>query len=155
MRRVALVLVVSGFGLWMALAAKAPGDSALTLVKVDEAFAKATAERGMEGWISYFGPDAKIFPQGQPVVEGLDAVKACYAKNGFDPKDLRWKPLGGELAASGDLGYTWGTASWPGVDAKGAKVTRTGKYLTLWKKQPDGSWKVTADLGNADPLPNP
>jgi ketosteroid isomerase-like protein len=126
-----------------------PADKG-ALLAADLAFAKVTAEKGLEGWLSWFAPDAKIFLTGEAVVEGLESVKACYAKNGFDPKELRWKPSGGEMAASGDLGYTYGTASWPGTDEKGNKVTRTGKYLTVWKRQADGSWKVVADIGNPD-----
>jgi ketosteroid isomerase-like protein len=30
----------------------------------------------------------------------------------------------------------------------------TGKYLNVWKKQPDGSWKVLVDIGNEDPVPD-
>ena len=83
---VGIALLLLGICVGIAFAAKGTGDGALTLVRADEAFAKATADKGLEGWLSYFGPDAKIFPQGQPVVEGLDAVKAFYAKSGFDPK---------------------------------------------------------------------
>ena len=121
------------------------------LMAADLAFAKATVEKGLEGWLSWFAPDAKIFPPGEAVIEGLDAIKAYYAKTGFDPKPLTWKPAIADLAASGDLGYTVGYASWPGTDEKGQKVTRVSKYLTVWKKQADGSWKVAADIGNSAP----
>ncbi len=121
------------------------------LLAADLAFAKATAEKGLEGWLSWFAPDAKIFPPGEAVIEGLDAIKAYYAKTGFDPKPLTWKPAFADLAASGDLGYTVGYASWPGTGEKGQTITRGSKYLTVWKKQADGSWKVAADMGNAAP----
>jgi ketosteroid isomerase-like protein len=39
-------------------------------------------------------------------------------------------------------------------DAKGKPVTDRGKYLTVWKKQPDGKWKAVADMGISD-LPAP
>jgi ketosteroid isomerase-like protein len=149
----ALVLGAMGAGLWIGLAAKGPESGAKVLLQADEDFAKTTAAKGLEGWLSFFAPDARIFPPGEGVIEGLPAIKAYYAKVGFDPRDLGWKPAGGELAASGDLGYTFGNSSWPGEDAKGAKVTRTGKYLTIWKKQADGSWRLVADIGNANPLP--
>ena len=131
-----------------------PAD-ARDLIRADEAFAKVTADRGLEGWLSCFAQDARIFPQGEGVVEGLPAIRAYYAKVGFDPKELGWKPGGGEMAASGDLGYTFGKSSWPAEDARGNRVTRTGKYLTIWKKQADGSWRVVADIGNADTPPKP
>lgn len=121
------------------------------LLAADLAFAKATAEKGLEGWLSWFAPDAKIFPPGEAVIEGIEAIRTYYAKTGFDPKPLTWKPAFADLAASGDLGYTVGYASWPGTDEKGHKVTRGSKYLTVWKKQADGSWKVAADLGNSAP----
>ena len=156
MKKVGLVLlmvVLASFA-GLALSGKGASDKG-ALIKADEAFAVATAQKGLDGWLSFFAPDAKIFPSGEAVVEGLVAVKACYAKHGFDPKDLKWKPLGEEMAASGDLGYTYGTASWPGTDGEGKAVTRTGKYLTVWKKQADGSWKVAADIGSPDAPPKP
>lgn len=125
------------------------------LVAADLAFAKATAERGLEGWLSWFATDARIFPPGEPVIEGIEAIKAYYRKTEFDPKPLSWKPTYADLAASGDLGYTVGYASWPATDDKGQRVTRGSKYLTVWKKQADGSWKVAADMGNASPPMNP
>jgi ketosteroid isomerase-like protein len=125
------------------------------LVAADLAVAKATAERGLEGWLSWFAADARIFPPGEPVIEGIEAIKAYYRKTGFDPKPLSWKPAYADLAASGDLGYTVGYASWPATDDKGQRVTRGSKYLTVWKKQADGSWKVAADMGNASPPMNP
>lgn len=151
----ALALGSLGLGLWIGLGANGADQGATAILDADSAFARATAAKGLEGWLSFFAPDARIFPQGEGVVEGLPAIKAYYAKVGFDPKELSWVPAGGEMAASGDLGYTFGNSSWPGADAKGGKVTRTGKYLTVWKKQADGSWKVAADIGNANPPPKP
>jgi len=54
------------------------------------------------------------------------------------------------VAASGDLGYAVGTWQLTGKSRKGEPVSLTGKYMTVWKKQADGSWKVVADMGNAD-----
>lgn len=67
-----------------------------------------------------------------------------------DPaSDLRWRPLVAEASAAGDLGYTIG--AWDFVerrDGAAPAVTGRGRYLTVWRKQPDGGWKVVADLGN-------
>ncbi len=133
----------------------AAGADKGTLLEADMAFARATAERGLEGWLSWFAPDARIFPPGEPVIEGLDAIKAHYLKTGFDPRPLTWKPAYAELSASGDLGYTVGYASWPGTDDQGRKVAHGSKYLTVWRRQPGGAWKVAADIGNAAPATRP
>jgi hypothetical protein len=52
------------------------------------------------------------------------------------------------VAASGDIGHTVGT-----YEVTMGGVTEKGKYVTAWKKQTDGSWKVTDDIFNADEAP--
>ncbi|MCG2717170.1 MAG: nuclear transport factor 2 family protein [Candidatus Marinimicrobia bacterium] len=64
---------------------------------------------------------------------------------------LSWEPQNGEVASSGDLGYTWGKYKVTAKNPDGAATCRYGKYLNVWKKQPDGSWKVLVDMGNASP----
>jgi len=156
MKRILMAAILVAAALWIGWAARgAAGKPSEALMKADEAFAKATAEKGLEGWLSWFAPEARIFPAGENVIEGLVAIKAHYAKTGFDPKPLAWKPVYADIAASGDLGYTYGYATWPDKDEKGNKVMRGSKYLTIWKKQADGSWKVAADLGNSAPVTKP
>ncbi|MBI4420961.1 MAG: DUF4440 domain-containing protein, partial [Gemmatimonadetes bacterium] len=55
-----------------------------------------------------------------------------------------------DVAASGDLGYTVGLFQSRRLDAAGKPVVGTGKYVTIWRKQADGSWKAMLDLGVAD-----
>jgi hypothetical protein len=38
-------------------------------------------------------------------------------------------------------------------DSTGATVTETNKVVTVWRKQPDESWKNVIDMWNADPSP--
>lgn len=131
-----------------------PGDDpAAVLVETDLAFGRATAERGREGWLAYFAEEAAIFPTTSPIVRGLEAIRAYYDKTGFDPRGLTWKPVHAEMAASGDLGYTFGTWRFTGTTPDGKTVTRTGKYTTIWRKQGDGSWKLVVDIGAADTNP--
>ena len=117
--------------------------------KADLDFAAAAQARGLDGWMSYFAKDAVAFPAGKPFLTGLDKLREFYsgmfATPGFG---ISWKPVIADAAASGDLGYTIGVAEFTVRDKDGNPVKRPGKYLTVWKKQPDGSWKVAADLGN-------
>lgn len=134
-----------------ALAQGAPKPTAQDLIRADEAFGKAAAEKGLDGWLSFFDADAVIFPAGKDFVKGLAAVRAHYEEKKWTPEGLTWKPLGAELASSGDLGYTYGTWLYEGKDKDGNPATAAGKYLTTWKRQKDGSWKVLADIGAPDP----
>ncbi len=85
-------------------------------------------------------------------ITGRAAIREDMAKAFADTAfTLTWEPL--QSDASGDLGYTNGTYEARFRDAKGNAMTRTGRYLTIWKKQADGSWKVVRDIGVQDAPP--
>ena len=122
------------------------------LLDADRAFNRATAAERLEGWVRFFAEDGAMFPQGRSPVRGHEAIHAlmgpAFETEGFS---LTWEPLEAEISEGGDLGYTHGTfeSRFPGPD--GEVTVTTGKYLTVWRKHPDGSWKVEADIGNDDP----
>jgi ketosteroid isomerase-like protein len=126
-------------------------DTADTLRQLEGEFMKAAAERGSTGYMSYYADDSVELPNGGPIIEG----KISIAKGmGFlDQKDnrLTWTPVGADISASGELGYTFGTYEFQSKDKDGKPAVDHGKYTSIWKKQKDGSWKVVLDMGNASP----
>ena len=132
-----------------------PKATADTLKQLEGEFMKAAAEKGSQGYMSYYADDSVEVPNGAPVIEG----KTNIAKTmGFlDQKDnrLTWTPVGADISASGDLGYTYGYYEFQHKDQAGKRVAEHGKYTSIWKKQKDGSWKVVLDMGNAGPDPIP
>src|SRR5947209_19917709 len=114
-------------------------------------FQKARAEKGLEGWLSFFADDTADFVRGGPLTFTKEEMRKHLEKT-FDPADqLTWTPLKIDVSKSGDLAYSLGNWQLKGKNAKGEEVTQTGKYITVWKKQKDGSWKVVADTGTVDP----
>jgi ketosteroid isomerase-like protein len=111
----------------------------------DTDFAKQTAARGLEGWMSFFAADAAIIHDGQTVT-GTQALRAFYtpvfANKNFS---LTWTPTRAEASADGTLGYTYGT-----YEAKNAAASSRGMYTTVWRRV-NGQWKVVLDLGSAMP----
>jgi ketosteroid isomerase-like protein len=71
----------------------------------------------------------------------------------LDDKNNRliWTPVGADISASGDLGYTYGNYEFHSKDKDGKAAVEYGKYTSIWKLQKDGSWKVVLDMGNASP----
>jgi ketosteroid isomerase-like protein len=63
---------------------------------------------------------------------------------------ISWHPVRVQVAKSGELGYTSGTYQMAFNDPSGKAISDTGKYVTVWKKQSDGSWKVLLDIFNSD-----
>jgi ketosteroid isomerase-like protein len=66
---------------------------------------------------------------------------------------LQWSPTKANMSASGDLGYTAGSYALTMNDATGRPAIERGKYIEVWKKQSDGSWKALEDIFNADTPP--
>jgi ketosteroid isomerase-like protein len=150
--RFALFLLAVSLALFAAPAALAQaqtGDTS-TLMKLESEFQKATAEKGWDGYASYFAEDGVELPNGESAVKGKQAVRKSLGD--WTPgMSLTWTPAGAGMAASGDLGYTYGEYTLKSKDKDGHPVVRYGKYMTVWKKQKDGSWKVAADMGNNAP----
>lgn len=124
-----------------------PADPAV-LMEADRAFAADVAERGTEAWVSWFATDGAQIQPGSGEIVGHDAIRTLMA--GLDDPNLTltWEPLRADIAASGDLGWTTGSYVSEAVGADGEVQLGQGRYVTIWRKQADGSWKVVMDLGN-------
>ena len=143
------ILMVTVLGLCGALPALAQSSGAV-LMQADRDFARATAQERAEGWMRYMAEDAVIF-RAKPLM-GKTAIRELYQKVFADADfSLAWEPKKGEMFPSGDLGYTVGRWLSTSAGKDGKKQTQHGTYMTLWKKQADGSWKVVGDIGSADP----
>ena len=123
------------------------------LKQLETEFMKAAAAKGSQGYMSYYANDSVELPNGAPLIQG----KAEIAKGmGFlDDKSnlLLWTPVGADISASGDLGYTYGNYEFHAKGKDGKPVVQYGKYTSIWKLQKDGTWKVVLDMGNASPEP--
>lgn len=123
------------------------------LLEADRAFARDTADRGIDGWLDSFTDDGAVLPSGEPIARGKAAVRAVMAPLLSDATTkLRWAPDQASVSASGDLGYTEGHTTVSKVGPSGREVVVAKlKYLTVWKRQPDGHWKVAVEVGTPEP----
>lgn len=120
------------------------------LFKLEAQFAADVAKGGGKAYASWFAPDGVGLANRQAPVIGRDAV-AAQARWSPDRYQLSWKPDGGRMGPNGDTGFTWGHYTGTGIDAEGNKTTSEGRYITLWKREPDGTWKVALDASNDGP----
>ena len=126
----------------------APGTA--FLFQLEARFAKDTAAGGGAAFSSYFADDAVTLANGEAPVRGHDAIARSTT---WSPQDyqLTWTPIGGQMNASGDMGFTWGSYEGHAKDKNGNPVVTKGRDMTIWKKQSDGSWKVVLDSSNNAP----
>lgn len=104
----------------------------------DRAFSDDTGARGIEGWVAAFDEHGAMMRKGERI-EGHDKVREMM-KDTLAAGKLVWEPIASH--ASGDLGFTVGKAHFDGADEHWKS-----SYVTIWKKQPDGGWKVWFDTG--------
>lgn len=117
------------------------------LEDADLAFAKSTAERGVEGWLDFFAADGAQYDAKGQMTAGKEAIRKQMTPVFADVR-LLWRPVHADVSAGGDLGFTYGLYEVKPKD-KDETVAR-GAYLTVWRRAPDGSWKVLADMGSKD-----
>jgi ketosteroid isomerase-like protein len=114
------------------------------LMQLEAEFQKAVVAGGGKAFASWFAPDGMTLANGKTPVIGREAIatQATWDPRGYQ---LTWTPEGGQMGPSGDMGFTWGHYEGRSRDQNGNPVVTTGRYLTIWKKQSDGSWKVSLD----------
>ncbi len=128
-----------------------PNMTAEDLMEVEREFAQYSLDHGFyEAFATHLSEDAVTLNSGsQPTIGIEEALARLEGGQG----ELFWYPVGADVAKSGDLGYTWGRYTFTGTNEAGETVVSHGKYMSVWKKQPDGTWKVVLDGGNDNPPP--
>ena len=138
-----------------------PGASAAaradanTLRQLEADFMKTAADKGAQGYMSFYAEDAAELPNGENMLQGKENIAKTMGFLDDKNNSLTWAPVHADLAASGDLGYTYGTYEFRSKDKDGKPAVSYGKYASIWKKQKDGNWKVVMDMGNSSPAPKP
>ncbi len=121
------------------------------ILAADRAFNQLAQDKGApEAFAAFSTPETRMFGGSAEPVKGPDGIRSLIAGMERPGWSLRWEPTYAEVSDDGTLGYTLGrwTRSGPGKD--GAAETLTGSYVTIWRKQPDGSWKMSFDTGSPD-----
>ncbi len=126
----------------------APPADPSSLMEADRAFAADVASGGSRAWASWMADDGAQIVPGAGEVRGHEAILELMAGLDDPTSTLTWEPVRADVAASGDLGWTTGTYVSEGTGPDGARRHAEGRYVTIWRRQPDGAWKVVMDLGN-------
>jgi ketosteroid isomerase-like protein len=117
------------------------------LLAADREFAKRAEKGTTAAYAGTLAVESRLHRTGHFPMVGRDAIVAALGK---DAEPLTWKPTGGGVAESGDLGYTYGMVQRRENGPQTAWIDAEA-YMRIWKKQPDGAWKLVFDVTN--PLP--
>ncbi len=110
------------------------------------------SSKDLDKIMSHYADNATEMIAGAPLMSGKDAIRAGLSQFLQDKNlSLSFTTATAEVAKSGDIAYTQGTYTLMQTDPKTKKpVMEKGKYVTVYKKQTDGSWKAIEDINNAD-----
>jgi uncharacterized protein (TIGR02246 family) len=110
----------------------------------------AVAKTDAAGALAEYADDAILLGPGAPMVQGKPAI----TKNLTEVfRTVSFKDVNGgitDITVSGDLGVETGTYSWTVVPSSGSPVPDKGKYIHVWARSSDGSWKVIRYIINTD-----
>jgi len=114
---------------------------------VDAAWLKAVASKDAAQATSFYADNASLFAPGAPLATGKDAIQKAWTEMMSVPGfSLTFTPSSVTVSKGGDLAYELGDYELTMKDKKGKPQTSRGKYVVVWGKQADGTWKALADV---------
>jgi ketosteroid isomerase-like protein len=127
-------------------------DSVKQAIQADEAkWNQDFKAKDTERLASHYADDAYLFTTGVPAADGSTAIRQVYANASTDPA-FNVQFSSDKIDVSGDLAYSRGKFTEKYTDKKTGKVmSGSGSYITVYKKQDDGSWKAVEDFPALDP----
>lgn len=121
-----------------------------TLRDLDAQWSKAAAAKDVDKTVSFYSDDAVVLPPNQATVTGKSAVRDLWKGLLDSVTTVSWKADRVEVAKSGDMAFITGTYQLSSKDAVGGTNNDRGKYLVVYEKQADGTWKCGADMFSSD-----
>jgi ketosteroid isomerase-like protein len=117
------------------------------LLKIESEFsAKAAAEGILSAYLAYADDDIRTYRDGTLPSAGTDALRREYSAAAGSQT---WAPVDGDVSRYGALGFIFGTAESKSGNPGNPPAVLT--YLRIWRKNPEGFWKIALDL--AIPIP--
>ena len=155
---ICLVLLAAAGGIyWGKIQSKPVGvatpDQSVAAVKdADTKWSKAAQAHDMVTFYSFYADDAAVLPANAELLTDKPSLQKYWSGQLTKNVDVSWAPMYVEASASGDMVYVVGsyTMTTKPVKGKGKASSDHGKYMSVWKKQADGSWKAEADTWNSD-----
>ena len=136
-----ILSLAAGMALATAVPAQSPIVDAGLLVEQEHAFAAMAKSQGIRAaFMEWMAPTGVVFSPG-PVIG-----RKSYEARPATPARLEWDPDHAVMSASGDMGWTTGPWTYR-RDSTDLQPIAYGQFVTVWRKQPDGSWRASIDAG--------
>jgi ketosteroid isomerase-like protein len=148
------ILAASALALLLSGCADTPKDTRVadqnTIRALDAAWSKSAAAKDLDGTVGYYAPDASVLAPNAPIASTPADIRAGWNAILGPDSSISWQANKVEVSRSSDLAYIQGIYQLTTKDAAGNPSIDRGKFVEVWKKQADNSWKVVSDIFNSD-----
>jgi ketosteroid isomerase-like protein len=120
------------------------------LAAMEDSFCAMAKEKGLLASFTHFAaPDVSFLDVDPRKWRGYEAVRE---RMGPDQPgvSVTWSAYFTDVSDDGTLGYNYGRYEWRSPGKDGKEAIGTGWFLTIWKRQPDGTWRYVMDNGTPD-----
>jgi ketosteroid isomerase-like protein len=116
----------------------------LSLIEADKNFSTLSEKEGMQkAFLRYIDDDGVLLRDNSMPIIGIEKLSELYNNKSDTGFILTWEPLFADISSSLEIGYTYGIWTY-----KADSIIEKGTYVTIWKKNDDGTWKFVLDTGN-------
>ncbi len=143
----AVTLFVAGHAEDVGTATQTADTALAAMVDTEQAFSHAaTADGIVTAFLRFFADDAITFDG-----ETVGSARAEWARRKLPPSlRMQWEPRTGDVSAAGDVGWLTGPVTQTGVPGRDGE-TLHACYLSVWRRDPDGRYRVFLDTGIRTP----
>lgn len=124
------------------------------LMQLSREWSALVSTTPVDEWIDFWAEDAVMMPPGFPALRGKAAIREFVEMSAQIPGfHIRWEPESFHVSSSGDLAYLIERNVTTVNDSLGNAVSTHGKVVTIWRKDPGGTWRNVVDMWNEAPSP--
>ena len=115
------------------------------IFQTEKAFEKMATEKGAAEAFAFFADPDGVINRNDSIIRGKKGIQGYYEKRGQTRATVSWTPDFIDVSDDGTLGYTYGRYTWKVRGDSGRLTEFTGIFHTVWKRQPDGTWRYVWD----------
>jgi len=142
--KIQIVALISTLILTQCNSSKNTEVSMTELMQTDLNFSEMSKNSGMKkAFLAYASEEGILLRPNRMPIEGKTEITAFFNEFSDEEFILTWEPYGGDISASGDIGFTYGIYTY-----EQDTIRSKGTYTSVWKKEDGGNWKFVLDTGN-------
>ncbi|MTI21508.1 nuclear transport factor 2 family protein [Fulvivirga sp. RKSG066] len=115
------------------------------IMQVEKDFNDMAQEEGLVKAFEFYAAEDGVIRRQKKIIIGKAAIAQWYKGDVRPNETLTWKPTFVDVSQSGDMAYTYGDFVFTYPDSLGNPKINKGIFHTVWKRQPDGSWRFVWD----------